>query len=120
MIGNLAALFRRPTAITATQTHQALTDGAVLLDVREQAEWRAGHAPRARHVILSQVEDHLGALPTDRAIVIVCRSGRRSAIAANLLNRHGCTATNITGGMNAWTAASLPVVTDSNKRGQII
>ncbi len=120
MIGKLAALFRRPTVMTATQAHLALADGALLLDGRELPEWRAGHAPQARHVVLSQLDDHLGALPTDRPIVTVCRSGRRSAMAANLLTRHGYTATNLTGGMNAWTAAGLPVVTNGNLPGQII
>ena len=120
MIRRLLALFRRPAALTSTQTHQAVVDGAVLLDVRERDEWRAGHAPQARHVVLSQLEDHLGDLPTDRPIVTVCRSGRRSAMAANLLTRHGYTATNLTGGMRAWGAAGLPVVTNGNKPGQII
>lgn len=101
MIRRLLALFRRPTALTATQAHHALAEGAVLLDVRERYEWRAGHAPQARHVILSQLEDHLGDLPSDRPVVIVCRSGRRSAMAATLLTRHGYTARNLTGGMKA-------------------
>lgn len=92
----------------------------MLLDVREQSEWRAGHARQARHVVLSELEDHLGDLPTDRPIVTVCRSGRRSAMAAKLLTRHGHTATNLTGGMNAWASAGLPVVTNNNSPGQII
>ena len=120
MIRRLFSLLRRPAALTATQAHQALTDGAVLLDVREQVEWRAGHAPQARHLVLTQLQDHLVDLPTDRPIVTVCRSGRRSAMAARLLTRHGYTATNLTGGMNAWAAAGLPVVTNGAKPGQVI
>lgn len=120
MIRQLLALFRRPAAITATQAHQAVADGAVLLDVREQSEWRAGHAPGARHVVLSELEDQLDDLPTDRLIVTVCRSGRRSAMAANTLTRYGYTATNLTGGMNAWASAGLPVVANDNSPGQII
>ncbi|MDT0993966.1 rhodanese-like domain-containing protein, partial [Pseudomonas aeruginosa] len=75
MIRRLTALFRRPAALTSTRAHQAVVDGAVLLDVRERDEWRAGHAPQARHVVLSQLEDHLADLPADRPIVTVCRSG---------------------------------------------
>jgi rhodanese-related sulfurtransferase len=120
MIRRLLSLFRRPATTTATEAQQAVAEGAVLLDVREREEWRAGHAPQARHVVLSQLEDHLGDLPADRPIVTVCRSGRRSAIAAKLLTRHGHTATNLTGGMNAWAAAGLPVVTSDNKPGQVI
>jgi rhodanese-related sulfurtransferase len=120
MIRRLRALERRPAALTATQAHQAVVDGAVLLDVRERDEWRAGHAPQARHLVLSQLQDHLGDLPTDRPIVTVCRSGRRSAIAARQLARHGYSAADLTGGMNAWATAGLPVITDGNKPGHII
>ncbi len=120
MIGKLGALFRRPAALTATEAQQSVTDGALLLDVRELQEWRAGHAPKARHRGLGQLPDHLAELPTDTQIVTVCRSGRRSALAAKLLTRHGYTATNLTGGMNAWAAAGLPVVTNDNVPGQII
>ena len=121
MIRKLLTLFTRPATMTAGEAHQAVTgDGAVLLDVREQSEWRAGHAPQARHLVLSQLQDHLGELPTDRPIITVCRSGRRSAIAANLLTRHGYQATNLTGGMNAWAAADLPVITNGGKPGHVI
>ena len=121
MIRKLLALFARPATMTAAQAHRAVTsDGAVLLDVREQSEWRAGHAPQARHVRLSQLEDNLGDLPRDRLIVTVCRSGRRSAIGANTLTRHGYQATNLTGGMNAWANAGLPVITNAGKPGQVI
>ena len=121
MIRQLLSLFRRPPAtITAIEAHQALADGAVLLDVRERDEWRAGHAPQARHLVLSQLQDHLDDLPTDRPIITVCRSGRRSAIAANTLTRHGYQAANLIGGMNAWATAGLPVITDGGKPGQVI
>ena len=121
MIRKLLALFTRPRTMTAAEAHQAVTsDGAVLLDVRESPEWQAGHAPQARHLVLSQLQDHLGELPTDRPIITVCRSGRRSAIAANLLTRHGYQATNLSGGMNAWATAGLPVITNGGKPGQVI
>lgn len=120
MICKLLALFTRPATMTAAQAHQAVTsDAAVLLDVREQSEWQAGHAPDARHLVLSQLQDRLGDLPTDQLIITVCRSGRRSAIAANTLTRHGYQATNLTGGMNAWATAGLPVTTNSGKPGRV-
>ncbi len=122
MIRKLLALFTRPATMTATDAYQAVTsDGAaVLLDVREPSEWQAGHAPQARHLVLSQLQDHLGELPTDTPIITVCRSGRRSAIAANTLTRHGYQATNLTGGMNAWATAGLPIITNAGKPGQVI
>ena len=121
MIGRPLALFTRPRTMTAAQAHQAVTsDQAVLLDVRELSEWQAGHAPQARHLVLSQLQDHLGGLPTDRPIVTVCRSGRRSAMAAKLLTRHGYQATNLTGGMNARATAGLPVISNGGKPGKVI
>ena len=120
MTGKLAALFGRPAALIATEAQQAVTDGALLLDVRELQEWRAGHAPQARHLALGQLQDRLAELPTDTQIITVCRSGRRSAMAARLLTRHGYTASNLTGGMNAWAAAGLPVVANGNSPGKII
>lgn len=74
----------------------------------------------AHHVPLADLRDRLAELPTDTAVVAVCRSGRRSAIAARLLTCHGYTAGNLTGGMHAWAAAGLPVITQKNRPGQII
>ncbi|GAA3717292.1 hypothetical protein GCM10022204_41530 [Microlunatus aurantiacus] len=120
MIGKLTGLFRRPAALTATAAQKKVSNGAVLLDVRDLPEWRAGHAPQARHLPLGDLRDRLTELPKDTPVVAVCRSGRRSAIAARLLTRHGYTASNLTGGMHAWVAAGLPVVTQKNRPGQII
>ena len=91
--------------------------GALLLDVRERNEWQTGHAPQAMHLALGQLEEHLAELPVDRLIVAVCRSGRRSAMAADLLSRRGYRVANLTGGMTAWAAAGLPVIVDRNKPG---
>ena len=117
MIRKLRTLIGRPTTITATGAQQALAEGALLLDVREPNEWQTGHAPQAMHLALGQLEEHLAELPVDRLIVAVCRSGRRSAMAADLLNRRGYRVANLTGGMTAWAAAGLPVIIDSYKPG---
>ena len=108
----LNGLFRRPpTAVTASEAHFATLHGpAVLLDVREPQEWRAGHAPQADHIPLGQLESRLTELPRDRQIICLCRSGRRSALATRQLLAHGHQAVNLTGGMAAWAAAGLPVV----------
>jgi hypothetical protein len=60
-------------------------------------------------VALGQLEDHLAELPVDRLIVAMCRSGRRSAMAADMLNRRGYRVANLTGSMTAWATAGLPV-----------
>ncbi|MGV9372992.1 rhodanese-like domain-containing protein [Micromonospora tulbaghiae] len=90
---------------------------ASLLDVREPDEWTAGHAPRARHLPLGSLRPDTQ--PPGQPIITVCRSGRRSAAAAARLRAAGLTAYNLTGGMQAWAAAGLPVVTDAGKPGTV-
>ena len=91
---------------------QALVDeGALLLDVREPDEWDTGHAPTATLTPMGDVLARTSDLPRDRKIVVVCRSGGRSAAVTDSLCACGFDAVNLTGGMSAWSAAGLPVVT---------
>lgn len=96
----------------------------VLLDVREQDEWDAGHAPGARHVPLGTLEAALGAtpstLPAGPTYVCICRSGNRSGRATVTLLEHGLAAVNLAGGMRAWAEAGLAVVTDAGVNGTVI
>jgi DMSO/TMAO reductase YedYZ molybdopterin-dependent catalytic subunit/rhodanese-related sulfurtransferase/glyoxylase-like metal-dependent hydrolase (beta-lactamase superfamily II) len=85
--------------------------GALMLDVREPDEWQAGHAPEASPLPMGQVLDHRSSLPRDRRIVVACRSGGRSAAVTESLRVWGFDAVNLSGGMCAWAAAGLPVVT---------
>jgi DMSO/TMAO reductase YedYZ molybdopterin-dependent catalytic subunit/rhodanese-related sulfurtransferase len=84
--------------------------GALLLDVREPGEWQAGHVAQALLLPMGQVARHRGGLPQDRRIVVVCRSGGRSAAVAEALRAWGLDAVNLSGGMTAWGLAGLPVV----------
>lgn len=95
-------------------------EGAVLLDVREQEEWDAGHAPAARHVPMSTISGRAADIPTDALVVCVCRSGGRSAAVTEALLNGGWNAVNLEGGMQAWHAAGLPVVDDGGRPGQVV
>jgi DMSO/TMAO reductase YedYZ molybdopterin-dependent catalytic subunit/rhodanese-related sulfurtransferase/glyoxylase-like metal-dependent hydrolase (beta-lactamase superfamily II) len=96
------------------QAAKALVDaGALMLDVREPDEWQAGHAPEASLLPTGQVLDHRGDFPVDRRIVVTCRSGGRSAAVTELMRGWGIDAVNLAGGMCAWAAAGLPVVTSA-------
>ena len=95
-------------------------DGALLLDVREPDEWTAGHAPAAAHLPLGEVPLRAEELPTDRRVVAICRAGGRSQQAAEFLRQHGIDAVNLAGGMRAWHAAGLDVVTDAGAGGTVI
>ncbi|HEV7210019.1 MAG TPA: rhodanese-like domain-containing protein [Mycobacteriales bacterium] len=86
--------------------------GALLLDVREPAEWAAGHAPSAVHIPLGELPARLAELPRDRLVVAVCRGGGRSAKATSFLREAGIDAHNFDGGMKAWAAAGSPMEAD--------
>jgi len=89
-------------------------DDAVLLDVREPAEWTAGHAPNAVHIPLGELPQRLDDLPhTLESLPVVCRSGVRSAQAVAYLANRGVEATNVAGGMQAWAEAGKRLVSDS-------
>lgn len=107
-----------PTVSVAEAVRLTRAD-ALLLDVREDHEWDAGHAPQAVHVPMSRIAERVNELPTDRQIVCVCHVGARSAAVAEALNRAGWQAVNLDGGMAAWEADGQPVVTDEGTPGFI-
>jgi rhodanese-related sulfurtransferase len=98
---------------------ELIAGGAALVDVREPGEWQVGRAPQAIHIPLAELGARLDELPADRTLVIVCRSGARSQAAAAALVDAGLPAVNLEGGMQAWQAASLPVVADGDLAGEV-
>ena len=101
--------------VNVAEALELLEGGALLLDVREDNEWECGRAPSATHIALNEVPDHLEELSKGRPIVCVCRSGARSARAANFLVEHGRSAVNFEGGMLAWSAEGEPLVSDDGE-----
>jgi rhodanese-related sulfurtransferase len=88
---------------------------AVVLDVREDHEWTAGHIEGARHIPMFQVPQHAGRsddLSPDVPIAVVCKAGGRSAQVTAWLNQHGYQARNVDGGMLAWAASGRPMVSE--------
>ena len=84
---------------------------AVLIDVREPAEFAAGHAAGARNVPLGALQGAKG-LPTNKALplVVMCATGARSSRAVAQLRKAGHTNVhNLSGGNAAWREASLPI-----------
>jgi rhodanese-related sulfurtransferase len=103
-------LFSRPNRVEATRAAELLERGeVVVLDVRENVEWKAGRIPGALHIPLAQVPFRGGELPRDTTIVTVCRSGHRSGLAARGLQHAGYRVENLAGGMKAWARAGLPL-----------
>ncbi|MBV8982195.1 MAG: rhodanese-like domain-containing protein [Acidimicrobiia bacterium] len=104
----------------AEEAARRVDEGAILLDVREPDEWEAGHSPDAVHVPLAALAASIDRLDKDQPIVTVCRVGGRSERAAAALLQRGYDAVNLAGGMQAWQAAGMPVVTESGEPGQVI
>jgi rhodanese-related sulfurtransferase len=82
---------------------------AVALDVREADEWVAGRIVGAVHIPMGELVARQDEIPENRPIVVVCRSGSRSAWAVGMLARAGYDAVNLGGGLQAWQAAGLPL-----------
>jgi rhodanese-related sulfurtransferase len=85
---------------------------AIVLDVREQAEYDAGHVLNAKLIPLGKLNERIGELEKYRAqpIVVICRSGQRSASATAQLTKQGFDqAYNLMGGVVAWQKAALPL-----------
>jgi hydroxyacylglutathione hydrolase len=81
-----------------------------IVDVRAPDEWSAGHLPGAVHIPLAALPDRMDELDASAQVVVHCRSGGRSAIAASFLLAHGVEkVANLEGGFDAWTASGLPV-----------
>ncbi|MET0238151.1 MAG: rhodanese-like domain-containing protein [Kibdelosporangium sp.] len=97
-----------------------LPDGTLLLDVREQDEWDAGHAPDAVHIPMSELSGRLAELPADQDVYVICRSGGRSARVTAYLNGNGWDATNVDGGMQSWESAGKALVSESQAEPQVI
>jgi rhodanese-related sulfurtransferase len=84
--------------------------GAVLIDVREPDEWRAGHARGARHIPLTQLPASLDELPREAPVYLICATGNRSRNAAAFLHKNGFSRpVNVRGGTVAWQRAGLPI-----------
>jgi rhodanese-related sulfurtransferase len=98
--------------IPAAKAAEEIAGGALVVDVREPVEWDAGHISGAMLIPLGELGTRAGELPRDRRMVIVCRTGSRSAYAADALHGAGYDVANLRGGLFAWAAGSLPLEPD--------
>ncbi|MCB8982685.1 MAG: rhodanese-like domain-containing protein [Ardenticatenaceae bacterium] len=85
-------------------------EDVVLFDVREQFEYDEGHIPGVTLIPLGDLPNRLNEIPTDKTVIMTCRSGNRSGQAADFLRQNGYTNVhNMEGGIVAWQQAGLPV-----------
>jgi rhodanese-related sulfurtransferase len=87
---------------------ETIGDGEVeLLDVREDHEWEAGHIPGARHVAVNDLPAKADELGRDRRLIVYCRTGNRSGLAADALSSAGFDVSVLDGGITAWDEQGL-------------
>ena len=108
-IGSKLSGVEQADTLKATRLYN---DDALILDVREDKEFTAGHIPKARHIPLGKLAGRLQELDKHKSkpILVTCRSGQRSARACGMLKKAGFeTVFNQAGGIIAWERANLPV-----------
>jgi len=100
-----------PKEISVSEATAKRDAGAFILDVRQPDEWNTGHIPGATLIPLDQLASRVNELPRDQEIVVVCRSGNRSAQGRDILLDAGFTqVTSMAGGMIQWESAGYPTV----------
>jgi rhodanese-related sulfurtransferase len=108
--GNSTSTASLPTEISASEAFTKYQNGTFLLDVRTQEEWDEYHAPNTTLIPLDQLPARLSELPKDKEIVVICRSGNRSAQGRDiLLNAGFAQVTSMKGGLNEWRASGYPI-----------
>jgi len=98
-----------PLEISVQTAYKYFQDDGFILDVRTLEEWNDGHVPGATLIPLNELEARLSELPQDEEIVVICRSGNRSAAARDILLNAGFeNVTSVAGGFNEWVANGYP------------
>jgi rhodanese-related sulfurtransferase len=97
-----------------------LSPDLLVLDVREDDEWQAGHVEGSVHVPLMELGARYAELPEAGQTLVVCRVGNRSAYAAAFLLQKGIDAVNLDGGLVAWETAGRALVADHDRPPMVL
>ena len=100
---------RPPEDISPNRAAELLREGAQGVDVREGYERDAGHIADTLHIELDKLTEGAERIDRERPIVFYCRSGSRSALAAQAFAAAGFDAYNLDGGLKAWVKDGLPI-----------
>lgn len=102
--------FSYPQEVSAAEAAARREAGALMLDVRTEAEWKAAHIPDSALISLPNLSDWSREVPTRREVILVCADADQCAQAYNILRAAGIPAlSRMTGGLAAWQAAGYPV-----------
>ena len=96
-----------PREVDRAEAKALIDDGAQLIDVRVDHEWEVGHIAGASHLPLEQLPERIGELDRERPVVLYCRGGTRSSMAAEALTEAGFDATKLSEGIVGWEEEGL-------------
>ena len=95
--------------VSRDEAQKLIEDGAQLVDVRTGHEWEVGRIAGATHLPLDELAQRAGEIDKDRPVVLYCRGGNRSTMAAAALANAGYDAAKLSEGIVGWVEAGLPV-----------
>jgi rhodanese-related sulfurtransferase len=98
--------------VSRDEAQKLIEDGAQLLDVRADHEWEAGRIAGASHLPLAELAERTGEIDRERPVVLYCRGGNRSTMAADALAAAGFDAVKLSEGIVGWDEAGLPLEPD--------
>ena len=98
--------------VSREEAQRLIDEGAQLIDVRADHEWQAGHLPGATHVPLDELPERTGEIDKERPVLLYCRGGNRSTMAAAALADAGYDAAKLSEGIVGWDEADLPLAPD--------
>lgn len=109
-----------PDTLTTPRGAFEQLDRIQLVDCREQYEWDAGRVEGAVHLPLNDIMAGAGSnLDPTKPVVVICRSGNRSELAAMMLQARGFEAHNLEGGIEAWAREGLPYSAPDGSPGRV-
>lgn len=98
--------------ISRDEARKQIEDGAQLIDVRADHEWEAGRIAGATHLPLAELVERAGEIDKDRPVVLYCRGGNRSSMAAEVLAADGYDAVKLSEGIVGWEEEGLALEPD--------
>lgn len=112
--------FNKVPTVEASEVEDLVSNGHILIDVREEDEWEAGHHREATHISMSTIEENLSKFTKGNDYIIVCRSGARSSRVSKYLLSKDFNVSNLDGGMKALFNVSNNIINSKGSPGQII
>ena len=98
--------------VSRDEAQKLIEEGAQLIDVRADHEWEAGRIAAATHLPLAELAQRAGEIDRERPVLLYCRGGNRSTMAAAALADAGYDAAKLSEGIVGWAEAGLPLDPD--------